>query len=264
MFQQVLNRFAVTLTILLGATTAVSPAWAQTHVTSHIGHHPVGHLGHHGGFHGFPGYGYGYGATAPGSYAHGLADLVRAHGEHNRQSAEAAISLQQAQQLEIENRKRRIQAHHELRRLYRADRVAEQAKRRDRMVQFFQNRTRPKPVRLGGDQLDPDSGAIAWPAVLTKDTFARERQGLEVLFQKRADQEGELSSDEQLKIQQTANAMLEGLKTHIRKIRSSDYVVAMRFVEALSNETRLTAKLPNTQLANLRRTHTSLTSQTRP
>lgn len=261
MIQQLRNGFVVPLTIILGTIAPASPASAQHHGSFHVGHLPVVHLGHHGGFHGFPGYGYGYGATVPGSYAHGLADLVRAYGEYNQLSAQAAVSLHQARQLQIENRKNKIQAYHELRRLWLAERTREHAERRERLARYLHNRTKPKPERLVADQLDLDTETIAWPKVLRQDLFADQRQALELLFRERAGKGGVISAEEQSRIEHSTDAMQEELKKRIREFRSSDYVVAMRFLKGLSNEAGRASGPRSTQLANLTATDASLTSE---
>jgi hypothetical protein len=94
-----------------------------------------------------------------------------------------------------------------------------------------------KPKRLALSDLGV-SGDIHWPAGLSTDKFAGQRQDLDKLFAERA-QKGSLSAQEAAQVRDVTRTMIDGLKAEIDAMQPSDYTKAKQFVVSLSYEASL-------------------------
>jgi len=176
------------------------------------------------------------GTTVAGSYARGLAALTHAQGVYNRLTAEARLIHAQAQAKELENRELRIQSYFAMREHNRQARAAERGPRlsAERAAEIAARRG---PQRLTAEQLDPATGAIAWPVALQGPEFAELRKVLQAAFAHRA-YHGSLSTEQVEQVEQAAEAMRLALKQRIREIPAADYLEAKRFLANLAFEAR--------------------------
>jgi len=193
------------------------------------------------------GYGHGYvvyprvypywgGSTAYGDYARGLAALTYAQGVYNRLTAEARVIHADAYAKELKNHEAAIESHFEMRRLNQEQRKAQRGPRvsTERLAALAE---RARPDRLDAPQLDPETGAIAWPVVLQGAELATLRSAVDAAFSRRASQ-GRLSSAEQEQVEQATEALSAALKHRIREIPATDYLAAKRFLSSLAFEVR--------------------------
>ncbi len=196
------------------------------------------------GFGGYGGGGYGgfgwgmnngVGSTAAGSYLGGLGMAIRAQGQYNLMTSEAAINWQEADRRAMENQVNWTNTYFEKRRINQAYRESQRGPRPSHSdwVRLAQDTA---PRRLGSHALDSVTGQIAWPAALQADIFADDRQTLEHLFAQRAATDGAVGLDNYAKIRATVDDALEKLKQHIRDIDTRNYLEARNFLTGLARE----------------------------
>jgi hypothetical protein len=85
---------------------------------------------------------------------------------------------------------------------------------------------------LSPTQFDPVSGKVSWPLLLTDDRFAAEREQLEPLFAKLA-QNGRLGLDDVNEVQRIGASIQASMRKIIRDVPTSDYMDADRFMRSL-------------------------------
>jgi hypothetical protein len=186
------------------------------------------------------GYGGGYGAsTAAGSAMYGMADVVRASGEANLSNSEAAKNWQDARSMEYDNRIKGTQTYFEMRKMNRAYTDAERSKPMT-SEEAFRAAREAAPKRLSASQLDPVTGGIAWPVLLTAEDFAADRKVVDALFTDR-ERAGSVTGDQYQKIQQVTDDMLAKLKKNISNYSPNDYIKSKKFLESLAYESRFAA-----------------------
>jgi hypothetical protein len=181
----------------------------------------------------------GFASTAGQAADYGLSETLRARGRLNLDNSEAAKNWQEAKTLEIQNKLRWTETYFEMRQVNRDARAAEagppvtqeQAIRLARMA---------APARLGSTQIDPVTGHITYPMILTQDIYAPYRSKLDDLFSERA-ASGSLRYDQFQAIQDTVGQFIDALKKNIHQYAAGDYGVARTFLDSLAHEARMPA-----------------------
>jgi len=176
-------------------------------------------------------------STAAEGYARGVAAVLYAQGAYHRLSAEARVIHAQAYAQELENRQRAVDTFFNVRATNRRARAAERGDR-PTFEELAKLAKDAAPPRLDGEQLDPASGQIDWPAVLRDGQFAVYRAQLEQLFSYRA-AKGKFDSAPQRQVQELTGAMLARLKANIRQLSPMDYTEARGFLNSLAYEAQL-------------------------
>jgi hypothetical protein len=92
------------------------------------------------------------------------------------------------------------------------------------------------PVPLSEEELDPVTGKIAWPMILRQDDYEPLRRELDQLFAERANEGGNISSEQAGAIAASSKQLSAELKKRLKEYPSGDYMAAKRFVERLSHE----------------------------
>jgi len=176
-------------------------------------------------------------STAAESYARGIAAMTWAQGHYNRLTAEARLTNTESYRRELDNHKKKIDTFYAAREMNRAARAAERGPRvtREDLVRYAKTAT---PERLSPEELDGTTGRVSWPALLQSDEFTPFRAELDRLFAERA-ANGSFHTQDRVKVEQTAGAMLAELKTHVREVSPMDYTRARRFIESLAYEAQL-------------------------
>lgn len=177
---------------------------------------------------------FGHASTAEEGMARGMADLTRSAGMANLLNSEAAINMQSAARMNMENRVFGTEAYFDRRRI---NREARQADRRPQatpedLARFARARA---PSRLSASELDPFTGHIAWPPILEQEVYAEVRESLEILFEERAIS-GHLNMQQRTEIRQLTNEMQQMLKSRIREYPPQEYVQTRAFIEGLGVE----------------------------
>jgi hypothetical protein len=94
------------------------------------------------------------------------------------------------------------------------------------------------PPRLQSTQLDPVTGHIEYPLILTSDIYTEYRNRLDGLFAQRAASGGSIRYDDFKAIETTVSQFVELLQKHVSEYASGDYGRARNFLDSLVNEAR--------------------------
>jgi hypothetical protein len=86
--------------------------------------------------------------------------------------------------------------------------------------------------------LDPVTGHINYPLLLTQDIYSPYRDRLDSLFSERAASGGSLRYEQFQDIQKTVSDFIEALKQRVSEYNAGDYGVARTFLNSLANEAR--------------------------
>jgi hypothetical protein len=184
------------------------------------------------------GFGYnrgGYASTAGQAAAYGMSEMMRAQGYENLQNSEAAKNWEDAKTQEIQNRLRWTETYFEMRKENR-DKRAEEAGPRVTQEQAIRMAKMAAPPRLGSTQLDPVTGHIEYPMILTDDGYKAYRDRLDSLFAHRAETGGSIQYSDYQAIQQTVTKFIDALKTRVKEYPAGDYGRARTFLDSLAHE----------------------------
>ncbi|PQO39822.1 hypothetical protein DTL21_03515 [Bremerella cremea] len=183
------------------------------------------------------GYGYGYSSTAAEGAAHGLADVVRSAGSYNLDTSRAAVNVEEARKAYIQNRELAQETWFDMRRRNDAYR-AEKRGPAPTSEQIFRINAQRAPSRLNDDQIDPVTGELHWPLLLTSAIYDPYRKVIDKGFETRSQQGSIKSFDKQQDLVKAVDAMYDALKKRIRDYEPQQFVEANRFMEALSYDVR--------------------------
>lgn len=178
------------------------------------------------------------GSTAGGDIARGQAEFIRAAGEFNLNNSKTAINLQTAKSMEMDNRLRWSETFFEMRRVNRTNRALE-AGPRPSMDQVVNYARMQAPRRLASTQLDPVTGEIAWPPLLTERAFTDNRQFLQGKFAERAKQGGSIDIDQIEEVEEAVDEFKEELKDVALRRSPKHYGAARSFLDSLKLEYEL-------------------------
>jgi hypothetical protein len=186
------------------------------------------------------GMGGGYASTAQQGAAYGLSSVVRAEGYTNLKNSEAAKNWQEAKTQEIQNRQRWTETYFDMRKTNTEARTAEEGPRvtREQAVRLAQMQA---PRRLTSTQLDPVTGHIEYPLVLTSNVYKPYRSEVDKLFSDRASSGGSLQYEDFQQIQGTVSEWAESLKEHVKEYPAGEYGKARTFLDSLANEAKYPA-----------------------
>ena len=227
------------ITSIVLTTLAPVSAFGQTEYAPT----PYGYLGSSAYYGGYGGYGY-HSSTVEEGAARGVADVIRARGIYNQLTADAIVRLEEGRRRYIENYKQAVDTYFQIRDQYKARRDDEYYRQRQNRERRLQNRRTDVP-RLSNDQLDRETGVIMWPEVLMDDAFKRQRFQFDELSSKRAERGLILTIADREMVQHAKNGVRGVLRERSQELRSSDTILALRFVEALTNEVRFATNTRN-------------------
>jgi len=183
------------------------------------------------------GWGMNWASTAQEGADRGLAAVVRAQGYANLQNSEAAKNWEEAKTLEMQNRLRWTETYFEMRQVNR-DKRADEAGPRVTQDQAIRLARMAAPPRLPSTQLDPVTGHIEYPLILTADLYKAYRDRLNSLFAQRAASGGSIRYDDFKAIETTISQFVETLQQHVSEYAAGDYGRARNFLDSLMNEAR--------------------------
>jgi hypothetical protein len=182
----------------------------------------------------------GYASTAGQAAAYGMSEVMRAQGYENLQNSEAAKNWEEAKTQEIQNRLRWTETYFEMRKENR-DKRAEEAGPRITQEQAIRMAKAAAPPRLGSTQLDPVTGHISYPMILTDDGYTPYRNRLDSLFAHRAASGGSIQYSDYQAIQQTVTQFVDALKQRVKEYAAGDYGKARTFLDSLAHEASMPA-----------------------
>jgi hypothetical protein len=182
----------------------------------------------------------GYASTAGQAASYGMSEMMRAQGYQNLENSQAAKNWQEAKTLEMQNRLRWTETYFDMRKTNREAQAAE-AGPRVTQEQAIRMARAAMPPRLSSTQLDPVTGHIQYPLVLTAAQFAPYRDELDKLFADRAASGGSMQYEQFQKIQGTVSKFIQALKDNVDNFPASDYGRARTFLDSIANESRFPA-----------------------
>ncbi len=186
-------------------------------------------------------YGFGYGyhtGTAAESAARGMANLVRSMGEANLMNSMAARNYEAARAQYLDNRLKYTKTYFEMKQYNRDYRDATKAPR-PTAEQLFRLAKDATPKPLTPDQLDPVTGRINWPEVLTTGDFDRCRKALDALYAARADAGGKINLDEYRAIEESIREMQDLLREKLGDLPPRVFTSANAFIRQLQYAAQL-------------------------
>jgi len=180
----------------------------------------------------------GYASTAGQAADYGMSEVLRAQGARNLDNSEAAKNWEDAKTLQIQNRLRWTETYFEMRKVNREARAAEAgpAITQEQAIRMAKMKS---PSRLGSTQLDPVTGHINYPMILTADTYTDYRKRLDTLFSERAASGGSIRYEQFQDIQTTVSQFIDALKKRVTEYAAADYGPARTFLESLAHEARM-------------------------
>lgn len=194
----------------------------------------------------------GYGWGAPGwnsttsgteAAALGMSQVIQSRGQYQIDSAQAAQMRAKAQAEQSDADLRSAQDYFDMKRVNEQYRKEQYASRyHPTQAALARMATDQLPPRMSISSLDPSTGQIHWPELLTNSMFDQDRATIEKLYAERAKSGGGLGTENHLELDRATKEMLDKLKTQIRNIDTGDYLVCRRFIESLSFESRFPAK----------------------
>jgi hypothetical protein len=175
------------------------------------------------------------GSTAAGDMMRGQAELARGVGQFNLDTSRAMINLQTARSMGIENRMQWTETFFDMRRVNRTNRALE-AGPRPTMEQVVRFARMQAPRRLTPLEVDPLTGEIAWPLVLTDERYDDDREFLDAEFRERAARTGSLDYAHFEKVNTHVDDLKIKLKANVAKYPPARYGEARTFLDSLQRE----------------------------
>lgn len=182
----------------------------------------------------------GYASTAGQAAANGMSEMMRAQGYENMQNSEAAKNWEEAKTLEIQNRLRWTETYFDMRKENK-ERRADEAGPRVTQEQAIRMAKMAAPPRLGSTQLDPITGHIEYPLILTDHDYTPYREQLDTLFTRRAESGGSIQYSDFKAIQTTVSDFVDALKKRVKEYAAGDYGKARTFLDSLAHEASMPA-----------------------
>jgi len=164
---------------------------------------------------------YGYG----NSYANGMANLIRAQSQ-------AAVNYEQARSKYIDNKQKWTQNYYKMREERQAY-LARQHENNKHSPDALASAARDDlPPTLGADALDPVTGRITWPAILTGPDYTTQRTRLDELFELRAKTSAGLGNYDQ--IHAATMEMTAKMRERIEEVPAKHYIAGRKFLDSLN------------------------------
>jgi len=182
----------------------------------------------------------GYASTAQQGAAYGMSEVLRAEGTNNVLNSEAAKNWQEAKTLDIQNKLRWTETYFEMRKVNKEARAAE-AGPPVTQEQAIRMAKMAAPARLGSTRLDPVTGHIAYPMILTQDVYKPYRDRLDNLFADRAASGGSMRYEQFQDIQLTVSQFIDALTKRVNDYPAGDFGSARTFLDSLAHEARMPA-----------------------
>ena len=182
----------------------------------------------------------GYASTAQQGADYGMSEVLRAEGTKNVLDSPAAKNGQEATTLDIQNKLRWTETYFEMRKVNKEARAAE-AGPPVTQEQAIRMAKMAAPARLGSTKLDPVTGHIAYPMILTQDVYKPYRDKLDHLFAERAASGGSIRYEQFQDIQLTVSQFIEALTKRVNDYPAGDFGSARTFLDSLAHEARMPA-----------------------
>lgn len=171
------------------------------------------------------------GGTVEGSMMQGMASVISAKGDYNLSTSAAAVNLTQAQKQDIQNRQDATQAYFAMQEVNKAARDSKRSPRLSQ-EQLVRIAAQAAPQQISSREVDPVSGRVTWPELLTDERFAAERGTVEGVLAKQATY-GSLTLTDHETAGQAIEQMSVKLKAVIASVSAQRYMAAKNFLKSL-------------------------------
>lgn len=182
---------------------------------------------------GWPYGGY-YASTAGEGAAMGMAALVTSTGMATLMGSKAAVNVQEAGSLYIDNTVKATQAYIDRQRML-ASYQGSLHKPPPSAEQLYRMSQMGLPKSLTTDQLDPVTGDIAWPIVLRDEPFTAYRETAQKFFHAAVAEPQTFSYASYDQLREASDDCRAQLKSRIKSYRPNDYIQATKFIASLGN-----------------------------
>jgi hypothetical protein len=175
------------------------------------------------------------GSTVYGDAARGNALMIEAQGNAALRTSQARINTQTALAMGIENRLRWTETFFEMRRVNRVARALE-AGPMVTMEQAVRFAAAARPRRLSMIELDPVTGDIAWPALLSDTGYRDEVMAVQKCFHEKAEAMGSASYESSERLEAIFQQLTSKLKENVQRYPPGKYGTARSFLDRLRQE----------------------------
>jgi hypothetical protein len=207
------------------------------------------------------GAGLGMFASGMGDYLAGQGRLLEGQGNYEQSNSVANINNEEAEYRDMKNDEYNVSAFFNKRRANIEARRYENDIRRytvDRLSteQLAKLQEQRAPDRLGFQQYDEVTGALAWPALLRNPAFAASRQRVNELFAKRVELGANtgLGSENYRHIRRVTQQLEEDLRSVMPDLAPMEYTMAKNFLRSLEYEAQqpMATSFPVARIADAR------------
>ena len=193
----------------------------------------AGYGGSYGGYGGYGGYG--HSSTYEEGVFRGLADFTRAIGDADYMSSLAGINRQESWSRYLDNRKKVAETYFEMRQINRAAREAARSQPLS-LTQYAALAKQQAPERLSEADYNRVVGRLAWPAVLSGEEFAAERNALDKAFAGRTARDVGVSTAFNREVRELTSEMQTKLRDRLQTMSPMEFIAAKKFLTSISFE----------------------------
>jgi hypothetical protein len=175
------------------------------------------------------------GGTVAGDILRGQADRIRAEGQYAIDASTAAINAETSRAMMLENRIRTVETFFEARRLNLINRAFE-AGPAITSEQAVRLAAIGLPPRLGPGRLDPETGMIVWPRLLTDSGYADLTSRIQRRFHERSAAGGSFDVVAADDLTAACDALEARLRDRVMRYPAGEYGRARTFLDGLRRE----------------------------
>jgi hypothetical protein len=177
---------------------------------------------------------YRHASTLQEGIRRGAADMIRAAGEYNYNTAAAALIFEEARKANFGNRLYYAETYWAKKSLYEQQLATRKTRRLEATI--AKPAVEPVKLRLPLAPIDPGQPGFVWPAAFEHPAFAASRQRVTALFAERTPDNSGPGSQSYLRIVNTTAEMKSLLSDLIREMPPMAYVEARGFLDRLAHE----------------------------
>jgi hypothetical protein len=188
----------------------------------------------------YPGRGYGqdsYSSSYEEGVLSGLGSLASAYGQANFMNSLAAVNMQDAYARYLQNAERSTETYFRMQQINKAAREANRPQRLS-YDQYVAMAKKYAPDGLSEYQYDRTLGRLNWPAVLTSEEFAAEREALNRAFMVRSPTDAGAASAFHSNVRRITDSMNAKLRAEFDQLGTAEYLAAKKFITGLEWESQ--------------------------
>ena len=182
----------------------------------------------------------------------GYADIIRSQGLRDLLQSQAAVNIEHARALYLENKVARVKTFYERRQIARDAAQQKKLAREARVAKYaaIKAARRNRPVVV--DQINTVTGEIQWPEVLQDRRFDASRRKLDRLMAERMSGLQGTAGESLRDIRQAATDLSVELKREFRTLPAGQYTVGRKFIVNLVEQAGAIGSTPAGRIAAAR------------